>query len=101
MLSCDSALGDVLKFTINLTLQRLNELAKHSDFDRWEYSVQYVTAMMLLFTVPKLYPHTKKKSTDTSQGQCNVISVIMPIYYVPRIWILKSNCEAYNVKMVL
>ena len=29
--------------------------------------------MMLLFTVPKLYPHTKKKSTDTSQGQCNVI----------------------------
>ena len=29
--------------------------------------------MMLLFTVPKLYPHTKKKSTDTSQGQCYVI----------------------------
>ena len=29
--------------------------------------------MMLLFTVPKLYPHTKKKPTDTSQGQCYVI----------------------------
>ena len=39
MLSCDSTLGDVSKFTMNLTLQRLNELAKHSDFGRWEWLV--------------------------------------------------------------
>ena len=39
MLSCDSTLGDVSNFSMNLTLQRLNELAKYSDFDRWEYLV--------------------------------------------------------------